>query len=96
MSSARAPRHQAVVLEHDADLAAKKVELPERIVTDHARLAGTRLDQPGDDVEHRGLAAAGFAQHGDDLAFGDLERQSVDSDEIAASVRAAENLGHVL
>ena len=56
---------------------------------DHFRLAGTRLDQSGDNVEHRRLAAAGFAKHGDDLAFGDFERQFVDGDKIAAPVRAS-------
>ena len=32
-------------------------------------LAGGRLDQAGDQVEHGGLAAAGLAEHGDDLAL---------------------------
>ena len=91
-----APRHQAVVLEHDADLAAKKIEFPERIAADHFRLAGTWLDQSGHDVEHRGLAAAGLAKDGDDLAFGDFERQFVDGDKIAASVRTFERLADVL
>ena len=88
-----APRHQPVVLEHDADLAAEVVELAERIMPDDAGLTLARLDQPGDDVEHCRFAAAGLAQHGDDLAFGDLERQSVDGDEIAFAVGAAEGLG---
>ncbi len=68
-----APRHQPVVLKHDADLAAEKIEFAERIVADDAGFSGARLDQPGDDIEHRRLAAAGLAQHRDDLAFGDLE-----------------------
>ncbi len=90
------PRHQPVVLEHDADLAAEKFELAERIVADDTGLAGTRLDQAGDDVEHGGLAATGLAKHRDDLALGDFERQLVDGDEVAAPVRAAERLAHVL
>src|SRR6185437_76660 len=69
-----APRHQAIVLEHDADFAAEEFELAERLMADHPRLARTRLDQPRDDVEHGRLAAAGLAQHRDDLALGDLER----------------------
>ena len=68
----------------------KKVEFAERVVPDHIRLAGAGLDQPGHDVEHRGLAAAGLAKDGNDLAFGDLERQFVNSDKIAASVRTTE------
>ena len=61
-----------------------------------SRVAGTRLDQSGDDVEHGRLAAAGLAQHGDDLALGDLERQFVHGDEIAAPVRTPERLAHVV
>ena len=91
-----APGHQAVALEHDADLAAEETELLERVVPDHARLSGARLDQAGHDVEHGGLAAAGFAQHGDDLALVDVERQLVDGDEVAAAVGAAEDLADVL
>ena len=91
-----APRHQAVVLEHDADLAAKEVEFSERVAPDHIRLAGAWFDESGHDVEHRGLAAAGLAKDGDDLAFGDLERQFLDSDKIAASVRTLERLADIL
>ena len=76
-----APGHQPVVLEHDADLAAEEVELAERVVADHRDLAAGRLDQAGQQVEHGRLAAAGLAEHGDDLALGDLERQPVDGDE---------------
>ena len=94
----RAPsaRHQPVVLEYDADLAAEKIELVEGIVTDDPGFAGTRLDQSGDDVEHGGLAAAGLAEHGHDLAPGDLERQFIHGDEIAAAVRAAKALADVM
>src|SRR5262245_18566013 len=91
-----APRHQAVVLEHDANLAAEEVEFPERIAPDHFDLAGTCLDQSGHNVEHRGLATAGFAKDSDDLAFGDFERQSVDSYKITASIRTLELLADVL
>ena len=73
----------------------RKTRTPERIAPNHFRLAGTWLDQPGHDVEHSGLAAAGLAKDGDDLALSDLERQSVDSDKITASVRAFERLGDV-
>src|SRR5262249_41898466 len=69
-----APGHQAVVLENDANLAAKEFEFPERIAPDHFHLAGTWFDQPANNVEHRGLAAAGLAKNGDYLALGDLER----------------------
>src|SRR5215470_10406013 len=91
-----APRHQAVVLEHDADLAAEEVEFPERIAPDYFHLAGTCLDQSGHNVEHRGLATPGFAEDSDDLTFGDFERQSVDSYKIAAPVRTLERLADVL
>src|SRR5262249_12996649 len=90
------PGHQTVVLEHDADLAAKEFEFLERIASDHSRLAGTWFDQTGHNAEHRGLPAAGLSKDGDDLALGDLERQSVDSDKIAAPVRALESFADVL
>jgi hypothetical protein len=68
-----APGHQAVALEHDADLAAEKLEVAKRIMPAHGDLAGGGLDQAGDQIEHGGFAAAGLAEHGDDLARRDLE-----------------------
>ena len=67
------PGHQPIVLEHNADLAAEKIEIAERVVADHFGFAGGRLDQAGDDIEHGGLAAAGLAKHGDDLALADFK-----------------------
>src|SRR3954469_6596857 len=90
-----APRHQPVALEHDADLAAEERELPERVVADDACVARGWLDQPGDDIEHRRFATASFAEHGDDLTLGDVERELVDGDEITASVGTAENFAYV-
>src|SRR5215831_5374895 len=81
-----APRHEAIALEHDADLPAEKIEFAKRVMSDHPRFAAARLDQPGHDVEHCGLAATGLAQHGDDFALVDLERQSVDRGEFAATI----------
>src|SRR6185295_6906456 len=46
-------------------------------------------------VEHGGLAAAGLAQHHDDLALGDVERQLVDRHQVAAAVGTAKHLGDV-
>src|SRR5262249_237065 len=90
-----APGHQAIILEHDADLAAKEVELPERVAPDHFRLAGAWFDESGNDLQPRGLAGAGLAKDRDDLALCDLERQFLDSDKIAASVRTPERLADV-
>jgi hypothetical protein len=90
-----APRHQPVVLEHDADLAAKEVELAERVVTGHLDPAAGRLDQAGEQVEHGRLAAAGLAQHRDDLALLDLERKAIDRREGPRPVGPGELLGHV-
>ena len=91
-----APRHQAIALKYDADLAAEELELAKRIVADHLCLTRGRFDQAGDDVEHGGLAAAGLAEHGHDLARRDVERQFVDSDEVAPPIRARERLADVL
>jgi hypothetical protein len=41
-----APRHQAVVLEHDADAAPEPVELREGIVALHRHPPGVRAQQP--------------------------------------------------
>ena len=40
--------------------------------------AGGRRQQPGRDVEQRGLAAAGRPDNGDEFAVGDLERRALD------------------
>src|SRR5476649_1943571 len=76
-----APRHQPVVLEYDAYLAAEEIELFERIVSGDIELAAGRLDQSGKQIEHGGFAATGLAENGDDLALLDLERQAVHCDE---------------
>jgi hypothetical protein len=91
----RPPRHQAVALKHDADLAAERLEVAERIVAAHGDLAGGRLDKAGDQVEHGRLAAAGLAKHGNDLARRDLERELVDREQVAAPIGAAEHLAHI-
>src|ERR1700722_7050874 len=58
-----APRHQPVALEDDAELAAEPGEVAVRVVTLDAHLAGGRLDEPGEQVEHGRFAAAGLAKH---------------------------------
>ena len=55
-----------------------------------------RLGQAGDQVEDGRLAAAGLAEHGDDLAARHLEREPVDGRERAGAVGPLERLGHVL
>src|SRR3979411_3180026 len=70
-----APRHQPVVLENDADLAAEPVELDKGIVPvdQHAALRGAQ--QAGDQVEGRRLAAAGLAEGRDQRGARDREAQ---------------------
>ena len=70
-------REERVVLEHHADLA--PVRRPRRHVraVDPDRPVVRRLE-PGDQVEHRRLAAARRAEEGQELAGLDLEREAVD------------------
>ena len=67
------PRQQRVVLEHHGAVRARLVDLA--VLEEHA--AGGRLEQPGDDVEQRGLAAAGVADDRDELALLDAQRDVV-------------------
>ncbi len=92
----RAPRHQAVALKNNADLAAKELEIEERIVAAHRDLTGSGLDQTRDQVEHGRLAAAGLAEHGDDLAPGNLERELVDREQVATAIGAVEDLADIV
>jgi NitT/TauT family transport system ATP-binding protein len=64
-----APGKQQVLLHHVADAAAQAFDLLAEIV----HRAGVRLDQAGDDVEDRGLAAAGGADDADEIARVDVE-----------------------
>src|SRR5215211_3135835 len=91
-----ARRHQPVVLEDDADLAAEERELAKRVVADHLDGAGARRDQSGNEIEHGRLAAAGLAQDCDDLSARDGERQAVNRQEVAAPVGAAERLADLV
>ena len=66
-----APWQQQRVLEHDADIA---VRLRHLLALDQD-LAGRRREQPGDHLQQRGLAAAGRADHDEELALVDVEIQ---------------------
>ncbi len=91
----RAPGQQAVVLEHDGDLAAKPVEFTEGIPPRYLHPAFARLQEPGDHVEHGGLAAAGLAKHRDQLAGADIEAEIIDGAESVSAAGAAEDFRHV-
>jgi hypothetical protein len=65
-------------------------------VAAHADGARGRLDQTGDQIEHGRLAAAGLAEHGDDLALRHFEREVFDGQQVAAPIGAAEHLAHVV
>ena len=64
-----APRQQQRVLEHDADIAVRLVDL---LALDQD-FAGRRRQQPGDHFQQRGLAAAGRADHDKELAGIDMK-----------------------
>ena len=85
-----APRHQPVVLKNDADLAAEPVEIGIGIVALHRDTAVRRLDQAGDQIERRRLAAAGLAENGDQLAAPDRKAQIANRFECRVRRRGAE------
>ena len=71
--------NSAAALEHIADAAAQ----PDRIGRAHVRAldrdgARVGIDQPVGEPQQRGLAGAGAADDGEELAVRDLERHIVD------------------
>ena len=56
--------------------------------------AEVRLDQPVGEPQQRGLAGAGAADNGQELALGDLERDVVDGDD-ATAVKGLADMGFV-
>jgi hypothetical protein len=74
----RAPGQQAILLKHRRDPAAEMIEVGERaLVADVQRAFGRRFE-PDHQIEQRGLAAAGLADDGDDLARRDRQIEPVD------------------
>ena len=69
-----APGKQQVLLHHVADAAAQAFDLLAAIM----HRARVRLDQAGDDIEDRGLAAAGGAHDADEIARVDVEGEVVE------------------
>src|SRR3954463_8250169 len=62
-----APRQQTIALEYNRHLAAKRIEIPKRILAADAHSAGSRLGQTGDHVEDRRLATSGLAKQREHL-----------------------------
>ena len=87
----RAPRHQAVGLEHVAGAA---VDSRERRA-EHLDRSAARREQAGGDVEQRALAAAGRADDRDELAGADGERDVAHRGVAAARIGlVGERAGH--
>jgi hypothetical protein len=61
-----------MILEHHGPIWTGAVHFP--ILQQHAAAGG--LQQTGDHIQHRGLAAAGMADDGDEFAFFDFEMTS--------------------
>jgi hypothetical protein len=78
----REPRQQRMVLEHDGAVGTGRVDLA--TVEDHA--AAGRPEQPGDDVQHRRLAAARVADQRDEFAARDLEVDAVEHPVLGAAL----------
>jgi hypothetical protein len=92
----RSPRHQAIALKHDPDLAAKEREFAKCVVTEHAHAAAGRLEQSGDEIEYRRFSAAGLAEDSHSLTPPDRERQSINRDEFAAAAVALKHFADVI
>ena len=78
-SAVRHGKQLGEILEHDAAVHAVAVDL----LAADADLAGGRRDEAGDDVEQRGLAAAGRADDADELGGADVEADVLDAGHLA-------------
>ena len=75
-------REQPAVLEDVADAAAQLHRIGRKHVLALDRdVAAVGVDQPVDEPEQGGLAGAGTADDGEELAFGDLKRHVVHGDD---------------
>ena len=91
-----APWHQPVMLEDDADLAAKPLEVGERIVVLDSHAPGRRPQQTRDQVKGCRLAAAGLAEDRNELSARDGEGQVAHRLDRRAAVAALERLVDLL
>jgi hypothetical protein len=82
-------REQRVVLKHDADLAPIRRHIRDPLAVD-GDLAAVRHQKAGDEVEQRGLAAAGWPQQRYQLAATDQQRDVIERGNLA------ETFGHPL
>src|ERR1041385_3137775 len=78
----RAPGQQAVVLEHEAAIAARAAQR-RAVEQDGARRRGL---EAGDDAQERGLAAAAWSDHGDELAGLDRDVEIAQRFELAEAL----------
>src|SRR5262249_33171028 len=78
-----APRHQARRLEHEAVVAAG----PRDLAPADPHRACALADQPADDAQQRGLAAAARAEQGDELALVEPEARVVERNHRLGSAR---------
>src|SRR5437773_4443131 len=87
---AREPRQQRMVLEHDAAVGPGTVDV--LVGEQDGALAG--LEQSGDQIQERALAAARVADQRDELALADRELDAGERDEVA--LLRLEGLAHRL
>ncbi len=67
------PPQLVLLPHHEREPAAVIVVALPRHVAEHARLAGRRVDDAGEQLERGGLAGAVGAEEGDELAFVDIQ-----------------------
>ncbi len=78
-------REQGVALEHHADVALVRRQAGHRAAVEQDLAAG-RVLEAGDHVERRGLARAGGAEEGQELALAHVERHVMDGGEVAIAL----------
>ena len=88
-------RKQPAVLEHIADAAPQQNRIGRADVLALDRdAAAVGIDQPVGEPEQRGLAGAGAADDGEELALGDLKRHVVHGDDaLGAAIKALDDMG---
>ena len=84
----RRPGHQREILEHEGALRSRRAD---RLAVDRDR-AGVGLDQPGDDLEQRRLAAAARAEQAGQLAARKVEVDAAQRLDVAVDLADAAHL----
>ena len=93
-------RVEVVELRRDAHLRARLLRLAGQREAEHLELAGVGDDLGGEHLHRRGLAGAVRAEQADARAFGHVEVQAVDGEDVAVALddgaQADREVGHAV